>query len=123
MGLRYFPTARTDIKNALKWSAENFGKVACHRYKQLIAVALAEIAANPELAHSYQPTGLQKGVRLYHLKHSRTRAVVEGQIVRRPRHFIAYMVIGSDTVIVRVLHERMEITRHLEEPFNAERTG
>ena len=115
MGLRYFPAARGDIKDALKWSAENFGKVACLRYKKLLEVALAEIAANPELPHSYQPPGLQRGVRLYHLKHSRTRAAVKGQIVRRPRHFVSYTVIGTDTVIVRVLHDRMEITRHLAE--------
>src|SRR5258706_397718 len=99
MALRYFPAARTDIKDALKWSAENFGQPACQRYKKFLGVAIAEIAANPELLHSYQLRGLQPGVRLYHLKHSRTRAAVEGQIVSKPRHFVAYTVRGGDTVI------------------------
>src|SRR5262245_29686389 len=115
MGLRYFPAARQDIKDTLKWSAENFGEAACQRYKKLLGVAIAEIAANPELPHSYRLPGLQSGVRLYHLKHSRTRAALAGQIVRTPRHFVAYAIIDRDTVIVRVLHDSMEITRHLEE--------
>src|SRR3954462_3072667 len=115
MGLRYFPAARKDIKDALKWSAENFGEVASQRYRKLLGVALAEIAANPELPHSYHLPGFRPGVRLCHLKHSRTLAAVKGQIVRNPRHFVSYTVIGADTAIVRVLHDRMEITRHLEE--------
>lgn len=115
MELRYFPAARKDIKDALKWSAENFGEVACQRYKKLLGVAIAEITTNPELPHSYLLRGLQPGVRLYHLKHSRTRAALAGQLVKKPRHFVSYAVIGSDTVIVRVLHDSMEITRQLGE--------
>ncbi|HEX9783845.1 MAG TPA: type II toxin-antitoxin system RelE/ParE family toxin [Opitutaceae bacterium] len=115
MAVRYFPAARDDIRNALKWSAENFGEAACQRYKELIGAAIAAIAANPGLPHSYEVRGLQPGIRLYHLKHSRKQAAVEGQIVRKPRHFIAYMVMKGDTVIVGVLHERMEIARQPEE--------
>lgn len=115
MALLYFPAARVDIKNTLKWSAENFGELASERYKRLLGVAIAEIASNPELPHSYPVRGLPTGIRLYHLKHSRTRAAFKGQVVRSPRHFVAYTVVGGDTVIVRVLHERMEIASRLKE--------
>ena len=115
MALRYFPAARKDIKDALKWSSENFGRAAARRYRQLIRVVLSEIASNPKLQHSYEPSDLQPGVRLYHLRHRRQRAVVEGQFVRNPRHFVAYTIREADVVIVRVLHDRMEIARQLEE--------
>lgn len=115
MALRYLPAARRDIKEALKWSDENFGQAAAQRYKQLIGVVLSEITANPELEHSYDLRGLQAGIRLYHLRHSRKRAAVDGQFVRNPRHFVAYTVRDGDTLIVRVLHDRMEIARQLEE--------
>lgn len=52
MVICYFPAARGDIKNVLKWSAENFGQAAAHRYKRPLALAICEIAANPSLRES-----------------------------------------------------------------------
>ena len=115
MAVRYFPAARKDIKSALKWSVENFGEAASRRYKTLIGVVIAEIDADPELTHSYEIPGLQENIRLYHLKHSRTRAAVDGQMVKKPRHFVAYMAADGDTMIVRILHERMQITQLLKD--------
>ena len=114
MKIRYYPIARKDIKDALKWSIENFGELAAQRYKHLIRVGITEIADNPALPHSYSLPGLQNGVRLYHLRHSRMRAPVSGQVVKTPRHFLAYRVVGEDMVIVRLLHDRMEIATQLE---------
>jgi toxin ParE1/3/4 len=115
MPLRYLPAARTDIKDALRWSLVNFGQSALRRYQRLIAVAISEVAANPRLTHSYELPALQPGIRLYHLRHSRGRARVDGQSVREPRHFLIYTVLADEVVIVRLLHERMEISRHLDE--------
>jgi len=115
MPIRYFPAARQDIINTLKWSAANFGVAALERYKTLIAVAIAEIHADPQLVHSFEAPGLQPGIRLYHIRHSRKRAAVHDQIVDSPRHFVVYMNSNEDMIIVRVLHERMEITRRVEE--------
>lgn len=47
MAVRFLPAARSDIKNALKWSAENFGTSAVQRYQKLLSVAIAEIDAKP----------------------------------------------------------------------------
>lgn len=109
MRLRYFPAARKDIKEALRWSAANFGLRAMQRYKTLIPVSLSEIADNPNLQFSYVVRGLQPGIRIYHLKHSRQQALVDGQIVKSPRHFIIYKVESAQVTIVRILHGRMEI--------------
>src|SRR5687768_11006051 len=122
MTVRYFPAAREDIKHVLKWSAENFGHTAAHRYKRLLAVAISEIDSNPKLEHSYEVQGLQAGIRMYHLKHSRRRAAVQGQVVKQPRHFIVYQVLQRETVIVRVLHERMEIFPRLNDTLGSPRT-
>jgi plasmid stabilization system protein ParE len=115
MAVRYFPAAREDIKNTLKWSAENFGRSAAHRYKRLLAVAISELDANPALDHSYEVHGLQPGIRMYHLKHSSSRAALDGRIVKQPRHFIVHGVFPKEIIIVRVLHERMEIPGQLKE--------
>lgn len=52
---------------------------------------------------------------MHHLKHSRERARVDGQIVRRPRHFIACTYPEGKTTIVRVPHVRIELARQLGE--------
>ncbi len=114
MGLRYFPAARDDVRNVIRWSRQNFGDLAAQRYRRLISVALSDIEANPLLAHSYELKGLQSSVRLYHLKHSSDRAAIDGRLVKKPRHFIAYQ--SEDIpVIVRLLHERMQIVDHLKD--------
>lgn len=118
MSLRYFPAAREDIKETLRGSAANFGRQTTERYKKLLTIALLEIERNPLLKHSYEVRGLQPGFRLYHLKHSRERAAEGGRMVREPRHFIAYSVLKGETVIIRVLHERMEISRQLDESLD-----
>ncbi len=115
MPIRYYPAARQDIKNILKWSAENFGDASLERYKTLLAVAIAEIHADPQLLHSYEEPGLQSGIRLYHIRHSRKRAAVQDQIVGNPRHIVVYMGVNGDTVIVRILHDQMELALRIEE--------
>lgn len=112
--IRIQPAARRDIEEALRWSLDNFGERALRRYQRLIAEALKEIAANPQLIPSYEMSGLQPGIRLYHLRHSRRRAIVEGESVREPRHFVAYLTVNKEVVVVRLLHDSMEIARHLE---------
>ncbi|MEM7147490.1 MAG: type II toxin-antitoxin system RelE/ParE family toxin [Verrucomicrobiota bacterium] len=106
--------ATQDIEEALLWSAEHFGRAAARRYRSLIATAILEIVANPDLAGSRNVHGLPCGIKIYHIRHSKTRAAVDGLIVKRPRHFIAYRLLDSQMVeIVRVLHDSMDI----ESPF------
>ncbi len=99
-----------DIEEALLWSATHFGKSAARRYARLIATAISEIATDPNLAGSRAAPDLQEGMRLYHLTHSRKRAPIDGVIVKRPRHFIAYRSLDPTTIeIVRILHDSMDI--------------
>ncbi len=105
-----------DVEECIAWSAAKFGKSAARRYQKLIATAIKEIAAKPDLSGSREIKGLQRGIRLYHLRHSRKRAVVGGHIVKRPRHFIVYKVLESGIVeIIRLLHDSMELESHLSE--------
>ena len=102
--------ALEDIEECLIWSASNFGRAAAKRYRQLLAVALSELAENPSIPGSRIQASLQPDIRLYHLSHSRKRAPVEGLVVKRPRHFIVYRVAGEETLeVLRVLDDRMDL--------------
>lgn len=51
-------------------------------------------------------------MRLYHLRHCRKRAELEGLVVKLPRHFILYRSASIGRIqIIRVLHDSMDIDR------------
>jgi toxin ParE1/3/4 len=69
----------------------------------------------------HRPPELGPDVRSYHLRHSRDRARTEHGIVLRPRHFLLYRIARADLVGVgRVLHDAMEVERHLPKGFGDE---
>jgi len=114
MTLKVTPKARADIRDCLLWSARQFGKSAARRYKELLEVSILELAEDPQRSGSRELEGWP-AVRLYHLRHSRKRAPVEGLVVKRPRHFIAYRIASGETIeILRILHDSMDVATRLE---------
>lgn len=106
--------AQADIVNILAWTQEHFGEAARLRYERLLVTALRDIALGPNRTGSISRPELGHDVRSYHLRHSRDRARDESGIVHRPRHFLLYRFARADMVgIGRVLHDAMEIERHL----------
>ncbi len=106
--------AETDIRDLLAHSQLRFGALARDRYERLLIVGLRDIAADPMRTGSLARPELGRSVRSYHLRHSRERARYEQGIVVRPRHLILYRIATADLIgIGRVLHDAMEIERHL----------
>ena len=112
------PKARNDIASILAWTNEHFGPQTLKRYGKLIATAIEQVAANPELAGSSQRPEIAEHCRTYHLFFSRASAGRAGARIRRPRHFLLYRVTESAIVeIGRVLHDSMELQDHLPEEY------
>src|SRR5262249_61150147 len=83
--------ARGDIASMLAWTEESFGPRMSKRYGNLIATAIGQVAANPELAGSLPRPEIADQFRTYHLFFSWKSADRSDQI-RRPRHFLIYRV-------------------------------
>jgi toxin ParE1/3/4 len=107
------PSAQRDIREALTWSQERFGKRAAARYRDLLKQAVRDIAADPERPGSQERRDLARGVRTYHLFFSRDRARSDLGVVRKPRHFLVYRRRGAVIDVVRVLHDARDLERHL----------
>jgi toxin ParE1/3/4 len=111
---RLSAAAEDDIMSVLAWTESYFGDMARRRYERLLAMALRDVGADPELVGSVPRPELGPGIRSYHLFHSRERARTDDGIVRRPRHFFLYRAMTPDMVgIGRVLHDAMDIERNL----------
>ncbi|HSF15992.1 MAG TPA: hypothetical protein VLK65_10615 [Vicinamibacteria bacterium] len=73
---------------------------------------MRKIAADPERPTTRDRNDLFPGIRSLHLRHARRERLASS--VRHPVHVIYYRVSEPGVVeIVRVLHERMEPSRHL----------
>lgn len=120
-GFHLSETAQADIIEILAQTHERFGEQARLRYEYLLVTALRDLAAEPDRLGSVSRPELGDNVRSYHLRHSRDRARHESGIVRRPRHLLLFRFARPDLIgIGRVLHDAMEIERHLPSDYGDE---
>jgi toxin ParE1/3/4 len=111
---RLSDAAQGDILSILAWTHEQFGEAARLRYESLIVAALRDVASQPDRPGSLARPELGAGVRTWHLRLSRDHAILGAQAVRRPRHFLVYRSEPALVVVGRLLHDAMELARHLE---------
>lgn len=106
--------AKADIASALRTSETMHGTEARIRYRALLTAALRRIAADPEGLSTVDRSELFEGIRSFHIRHSRGES--REAPVGDPVHLIFYRALEPGLVeIVRVLHERMEPSRHVDE--------
>jgi toxin ParE1/3/4 len=104
--------AKTDIAAILRISEERHGLQARVRYRALLTAAMRRVAAHPEGRSTADRSELLPGIRSFHIRHCREES--REAPVANPVHVIFYRVRHPGAVeIVRVLHERMEPSRHI----------
>jgi toxin ParE1/3/4 len=102
--VRLGAAAELDFANILKWTTENFGARQANIDRDTLVQALGELAEGPEVAGSKARDEIMLGLRTLHI----------ARRGRRGRHFLMYRVAPATTIeVVRILHDRMELTRHL----------
>ena len=102
--VRFGAAAELDFANIVKWTAETFGARQSRVYRNTLVEAIGELAEGPDVAGSKARDDLMSGLRTVHVaRHG-----------RRGSHFLMYRVAQGMTIeIVRILHERMDVQRHL----------
>src|SRR5438132_13962726 len=107
--VRLGAAAELDFANILKWTTENFGVRQCRVYRDAIVQAIGELADGPDVAGLKARDEIMPGLRTLHVaRHG-----------RRGRHFLMYRVAARSTIeLVRILHDGMDLRRHL--PSEAE---
>ena len=111
---RLSDVAQGDVLSILAWTHEQFGELARLRYESLIVAALRDVASQADRPGSLARPELGAGVRSWHLRLSRDHVKPGLGVVRRPRHFLVYRSEPALIVVGRVLHDAMELARHLD---------
>lgn len=110
--------AQLDLGSILATSAERWGADGRQRYAAVLADAMRQVADAPQGPLTRNRTELRSGIRSFHVRHARRAA--DAAKVRRPVHVLYYRVARQGVIeIVRVLHERMDPSRHLDDSLTA----
>lgn len=108
--LRIAKPARRDIAHILLWSEDHFGTQAALRYEALLHAGITDVARSPHQVGTKERPEIGVGIRSWHLRLSRDRVAL--QPVGRPRHVVFYVVEDDCSVILRLLHDAMDASRH-----------
>jgi toxin ParE1/3/4 len=111
---RLSPEAEQDIEAILAWTHGQFGEQVRLRYEELLVQAILDLAGDPGRSGTLDRPELAKGAKTYHLRHSRDHVNRAAGRIRKPRHFLLYRVAHDACLeIGRVLHDSMDLARHL----------
>jgi toxin ParE1/3/4 len=104
--VRLGAAAELDFANILKWTTENFGVRQSRVYRNTLVQAIGELTDGPDVVGSRTRDEIVPGLRTLHVaRHG-----------RRGSHFLMYRIAPRGTIeIVRILHDRMDIQRHIPE--------
>lgn len=106
--------AQIDLANILATSANRWSPEGAQRYATILAAAMRQVADDPESPLTRKRADLRSGIRSFHIRYTRRSAGAAK--VRRPVHILYYRVAQEGVIeIVRVLHEKMDPNRHLDE--------
>lgn len=98
--------AERDFVAIMQWTAETFGPRQAETYKAVLLEAITALAGGPDIQGSRERPEIGAGYRTLHVR----RRGKPG------RHFLLFRQYGARTVlIVRILHDSMELSRHLGE--------
>ena len=107
--LRISGPARADLRDLLAASRAMLGDDGEARYAATLAAAMRMIAAAPEGPNTKDRDDLLPGLRALHARRVRG---LHG--VRTPVHVIYFRLKAETIEVVRILHERMDPTMHVD---------
>jgi toxin ParE1/3/4 len=95
--------AERDLTDIVRWTARHFGAAQARFYRQAILAAIRDLENGPDTPGSKARDEILPGLRTLHVaRHG-----------RRGRHFLMYRASGHHIDILRILHDSMELGRHL----------
>jgi toxin ParE1/3/4 len=99
--------AETDFINILVWTTATFGPSQAENYQERLIALLSALAEDPFQIASKSRDEIGAGLRTLHMGARRIKG----------RHLLLYRVRETEIQIVRILHDAMDLTRHLPADF------
>ena len=104
--------ALQDVAAIQDWTLSKFGEFTSLRHDTLMEAALSDLLAEPTRLGVRHHPAMSEGVFVYHLRFSCKKPTTAG--VQKPRHFFAFRVGKDALTVLRVLHDSMDLTAHVD---------
>lgn len=98
--------AEQDFVEILQWTTKTFGEGQASTYAETIALAIEALEGGPDILGARAREDIQPGIRTLHVAR-------QG---RAGRHFVVFRAARSDIDVLRLLHDSMDLLRHLPAP-------
>lgn len=95
--------AEQDYIEILQWTTKTFGKGQASTYAETIALAIEALEGGADILGSKARDDIEPGIRTLHVAR-------QG---RAGRHFVVFRAAGSNIDVLRLLHDSMDLPRHL----------
>lgn len=95
--------ARQDIVGALRWSLQTFGTAQALAYKARLDQLVQALAEDPLRPAARLRPDLGDALRVLHMR----------SLGLKGRHFAVFRIEDGQVRLVRVLHDQMDIARHV----------
>jgi len=108
--VRLSEAAEQDFDNIFLWTVEHFSIRQAHTYRDVILDALQALEAGPDILDSRSHTELPKNIKTLHV----------AGFGKRGRHFIIFDASMAGRIrVIRILHDSMDIPRHISSGQNS----
>jgi toxin ParE1/3/4 len=105
--IRLAAAAEQDFREILRWTVENFGRGQARTYARTLSNALHDLALGPSIVGTRPREDIGPG---FHTLHVARKG-------RKGRHFVLFRVAPSRSEqvidVLRLLHDSMDLPRHL----------
>ena len=95
--------AEQDYIEILQWTTKTFGEGQASTYAETIARAIEALEEGPDVLGARARDDIQPGIRTLHV----------ARLGRAGRHLVLFRVAGSNIDVLRLLHDSMDLPRHL----------
>jgi toxin ParE1/3/4 len=107
--VRLTAAAEADVANIVRWTAKQFGEPQARTYAETLSGALAALMDGPTMPGARARNDIGRGLFTLHV----------ARRGRKGRHFILFRVArdqqGDIIEVLRILHEVMDLPRHVPE--------
>lgn len=102
--------AKADLRNIVDWTADHFGDRQARVYAGAFSELLQDLTDGPDIPGARRRDDIQAGLHTIHIARRR----------RKGRHVLLFRVLDDKqrTIeVLRILHDAMDVSRHLPSPL------
>jgi len=106
--IRLTAAARTDFQAILRWTTREFGRQQARTYAETLSLAVTALTEGPRIAGARPIDHVAPGLFTLHV----------ARAGRKGRHLVLFRVGSQDPPVIdvlRLLHDAMDLPRHLDE--------